>query len=179
MTMNDTTTDTAAVRSQYATEDNLQTRMSVWHPTADGREPTCEALDAVLAAAPTSVLEVGCGTGAFAARVAAALPDAQLVAVDQSPRLVELTRSRGVKAHVGDLQDLHFADDSFDVVAALWMLYHVRDLHLGLSEARRVLRPGGRLHFADAQNNAGLIVSGEIGTRRAGRAARAHGFGRG
>ena len=65
------------VLRQYASEDNLQTRMSVWHPTADGREPTCEALDAVLAAAPTSVLEVGCGTGAFAARVAAALPDAQ------------------------------------------------------------------------------------------------------
>ncbi len=151
------------VLRQYASEDNLQTRMSVWHPTADGREPTCEALDAVLAAAPTSVLEVGCGTGAFAARVAAALPDAQLVAVDQSPRLVELTRSRGVKAHVGDLQDLHFADDSFDVVAALWMLYHVRDLHLGLSEARRVLRPGGTFvavtngdhHLADLRREAG------------------------
>ena len=40
----------------------------------------------------------GCGTGAFAARLAAALPGVALLAVDQSARFVELTRARGVDA---------------------------------------------------------------------------------
>ncbi len=156
-------TDRDRVRRQYATEDPLETRRSVWHPTLDGRDPSCEALSAVVATSPTSVLEVGCGTGAFAARLAAALPEARVVAVDQSERFVELTRSRGVETRVADVQDLPYGDASFDVVAALWMLYHVTDLHLGLSEIRRVLRPGGTLvavtngdeHVAELRRAAG------------------------
>ena len=155
--------DREQVRQQYATEDNLQTRLSVWHATLDGREPSTEALGVVVAAHPTAVLEVGCGTGAFAARIGAALPDADLVAIDLSERLVDLTASRGVEARLADVQDLPFDDESFDVVTAMWMLYHVPDLHLGLSEIRRVLRPGGTFvtttngdeHVADLRRDAG------------------------
>ena len=135
--------DPTHVRSQYLTEDNLETRRSVWHPTADGRDPTTEALDAVVAEQPLRVLEIGPGTGGFAARVAAALPGVRLTAIDQSPRFVELTRARGIDAREGDVQDLPFGDEAFDVVAALWMLYHVPDLDGALAEVRRVLRPGG------------------------------------
>lgn len=155
--------DRERVRAQYATEERLQTRESVWHPTADGRDPSTEALAVVVAARPAAVLEVGCGTGAFAARIGAALPDAGLVAIDTSERLVELTASRGIEARVADVQDLPFEDESFDVVTAMWMLYHVPDLHLGLSEIRRVLRPGGTFvavtngdeHVADLRRAAG------------------------
>ncbi|MCD4525530.1 class I SAM-dependent methyltransferase [Nocardioides sp. cx-173] len=132
-----------AVRRQYAAEGNLQTRSSVWHPDADGRDPSQVALDAVVEAAPARMLEVGCGTGGFAARVRDALPELDLVAIDASERFVELTSARGVTAHVADAQALPFEDSSFDLVAALWMLYHVPDLHRGLAEVRRVLRPGG------------------------------------
>jgi SAM-dependent methyltransferase len=41
------------------------------------------------------------------------------------------------------VEHLPFRDDAFDVVAALWMLYHVADLQGGLAQVRRVLRPGG------------------------------------
>jgi SAM-dependent methyltransferase len=132
-----------AVRRQYATEGNLQTRLSVWHPDADGHDPSQVALDAVVGAAPPRMLEIGCGTGGFAARVLDALPGVDLVAVDQSERFVELACARGVNAHVADAQALPFGDSSFDLVAAMWMLYHVPDLHRGLAEVRRVLRPGG------------------------------------
>jgi SAM-dependent methyltransferase len=67
------------------------------------------------------------------------------VAIDQSERMVELARARGVEARVGDIQELPFVDASFDVVVAAWMLYHVPDLDRGISELARVLRPGGRL----------------------------------
>ncbi len=137
--------DPAHVHQQYLTEENLELRRSVWHPTADGRDPATEALDAIVAEHPLRVLEVGPGTGFFAARVAAALPLASLTTIDQSERFVELTRSLGVDSRVGDVQDLPFADDSFDAVAALWMLYHVPEVDRALAEIRRVLRPGGVL----------------------------------
>lgn len=148
---------------EYFTEERLAIRQAVWHPTADGREPSTEALFALVDTRPGAVLEIGCGTGAFAARVAAALPRADVVAVDASARMVELAASRGVAARVADAHDLPFADDSFDAVAALWMLYHVRDLHRGLAEVRRVLRPGGTFvavtngieHIADLRREAG------------------------
>jgi ubiquinone/menaquinone biosynthesis C-methylase UbiE len=155
--------DPTHVRSQYLTEENLETRRSVWHPTADGRDPTTEALDAVVAEQPRRFLEVGPGTGGFAARVAAALPGVRLTAIDQSAHFVELTRARGVDAREGDVQDLPFGDEAFDVVAALWMLYHVPDVDLAIAEVRRVLRPGGLFvavtngdnHLAELRREAG------------------------
>jgi ubiquinone/menaquinone biosynthesis C-methylase UbiE len=149
--------DPTDVREQYVTEEHLETRRSVWHPTADGRDPATEALHAIIAEQPARVLEVGPGNGCFAARLSAALPDATVTTVDQSERFVELTRDRGVESHLGDVQDLPFADASFDVVAALWMLYHVPDIPRALAEIRRVLRPGGL--FVAVTNGDGHVAA--------------------
>jgi ubiquinone/menaquinone biosynthesis C-methylase UbiE len=149
--------DPAHVQAQYVTEENLETRRSVWHPTADGRDPTTEALDAIVADNPLRVLEVGPGTGMFAVRLAAALPDASVTTIDQSARLVEMTRARGVDSRVGDAQDLPYADESFDAVAALWMLYHVPDIERAIAEVRRVLRPGGL--FVAVTNGDGHVAA--------------------
>jgi ubiquinone/menaquinone biosynthesis C-methylase UbiE len=133
------------VAEQYRDESRLQTRRSVWRDSVDGRNPQDTAAAAVRAARPRRILEVGCGTGAFAARLASENPDATLIATDQSERFVEMTSARGVRAQVADVQQLPFPDAGFDVVVAMWMLYHVPDLDQGLRELRRVLRPGGRL----------------------------------
>jgi SAM-dependent methyltransferase len=50
--------------------------------------------------------------------------DAKVVAIDQSERMVELTQARGVEAHVGDVQELGFAEGEFDCAVAAWMLFH-------------------------------------------------------
>jgi SAM-dependent methyltransferase len=127
---------------QYETEAGLAARKAVYREVTgpDAREL---ALEAVLHGTPSRVLEVGCGEGELAERLTATVGD--VVAVDQSARMVELTRARGVDARVADVQELPFADESFDAVLAAWMLYHVPDLDRGLSEVSRVLRPGGRL----------------------------------
>jgi SAM-dependent methyltransferase len=156
------------VRTQYADETNLETRRAVWRPGPSGVDPLDLVVSTAGEALPTNrgmpdVLEVGCGTGAFAARLADELPGVALLAVDQSPRMVELTRERGVPAQVQDVQHLLAPDASYDVVLALWMLYHVPDLDRGLGELRRVLRPGGTLvavtngaeHVADLRREAG------------------------
>ena len=99
------------VRDQYATEDRLETRRSVWRPTADGQDPETEALRAIDRAlvGDAHVLEVGCGTGAMAERIDD-LPGVTLVATDFSPRFVELTAARGVDARQADICYLPFDD---------------------------------------------------------------------
>lgn len=135
--------DPAVVRDQYATEKGLQARQALWQEL-EGTNPKDALWDAVVACAPRRVLEVGGGQGWLSERIAAEL-GVEVTMIDQSERMVELARERGVDAHVVDVQALPFEDESFDLVIAAWMLYHVADLDLGLSEIARVLAPGGRL----------------------------------
>jgi SAM-dependent methyltransferase len=131
------------VREQYASEGGLTARASLYEETT-GPFAGDVAFEAVAELSPRRMLEVGCGTGWFAARVRDEV-GAAVVAVDQSARMVELARAAGVDARVADVQELPFEDASFDCVAANWMLYHVPDLDRGLAEIARVLQPGGRL----------------------------------
>lgn len=135
--------DPAYVERQYASERNLAARKALYDEVA-GPDARDVAFAAVLEAAPGEVLEVGCGEGELAARMAVEL-GANVVAIDRSARMVELARARGVDAQVADVQALPFADDSFDVAVAAWVLFHVPDVDRGLSELARVLRDGGRL----------------------------------
>jgi SAM-dependent methyltransferase len=124
------------------------------------------AFAAVAEVEPAEVLEVGCGPGELAERIGREL-GAAVVAVDQSERMVELAAARGVDARVGNVQDLPFADESFDCAVAAWMLYHVPDLHRGLAELRRVLRPGGRLVAVTNHGDHLLELREAIGAPRA------------
>ena len=132
--------DPAAVREQYATEEGLSGRASIYGGTeVDARDVVLEVLRP---RRPKNLLEVGCGWGELAQRMAAEL-ECPVVAIDQSPRMVELAVERGVDARVGDVQRLDLPDAAFDAVVAAWMLYHVPDLETALRECARVLRPGG------------------------------------
>jgi SAM-dependent methyltransferase len=135
--------DAAFSRAQYATPDNLRARKSVY-ANADGDDPREFVFEAVAAVSPRRVLEVGGGEGELAKRLVEEL-GVELVAIDQSEAMVEVQRSVGVDARVGDVQRLPFSDGAFDLAVAAWMLYHVPDLDLGLAELARVLRPGGTL----------------------------------
>ena len=135
--------DPERVRRQYADETGLAARSSVYAETT-GRFAGDVAFEAVAEIAPRRVLEVGAGTGWFAARVRKEL-GCDVVAVDQSPRMVELTHAEGIDARVADVQDLPFPDSHFDCAVANWMLYHVPDVDRGVRELARVLVPGGRL----------------------------------
>jgi SAM-dependent methyltransferase len=144
--------DPEVVRAEYATEAGLRARRSLYEGAVAAAEAADAAFAAVAEARPARVLEVGCGWGEFSARVRDELA-ADVVAVDLSPRMVELARERGLEARVADVQSLPFADGEFDCVVALWMLYHVSDLGRGLSEIARVLRGGGRLVAATSSHS--------------------------
>lgn len=102
-----------------------------------------------------TAIDVGCGTGTFAIALAARRADAQVVGVDGDPEILGMARGKGGAGSVdwkeGLAQELPLADGSADAVTMSLMLHHLlpEEKALALAEARRVLKPGGRLHIAD------------------------------
>jgi SAM-dependent methyltransferase len=135
--------DAAFVREQYATPEKLRARKSAYED-AEGDDPRQFAFEAVAAAKPRRVLEVGGGEGELAERLQEEL-GVEVVGIDQSAQMVELQRGKGIDARIGDVQALPFEDGEFDAAVAAWMLYHVPDLDRGLAELARVVRAGGVL----------------------------------
>jgi len=99
-----------------------------------------------------SVLELAAGTGALTRELASRLaPGTQLVATDLNEAMLAVARklgtSRAVAWRQADAMALPFADASFDAVACQFGVMFFPDKARAFAEARRVLRPGGRLLF--------------------------------
>ena len=87
------------------------------------------------------VLDVGCGEG----RLASVLRDGVgWVGVDASP--AQLATNPYRPAVLADMRALPFRDGVFAEVAHLWCLYHLDEPSVAISEAKRVLRTGGRYY---------------------------------
>ncbi len=100
------------------------------------------------------VLDLATGAGHVAYAVA---PEAaEVVALDLTPEMLEVTQAEALRrgfAHVltqlGDAQALPFPDGHFNVVTCRLAPHHFPDVPRFLAEAHRVLTPGGRLLVVD------------------------------
>jgi ubiquinone/menaquinone biosynthesis C-methylase UbiE len=108
---------------------------------AGGREWACSQ-------ATGQVLEIAAGSGRNLAFYA---PGVRLTGIDLSPAMLEIAGRRAgdlatpVHLKVGDAQDLPFPDASFDTLVCTLGLCSIPDDRRAVSEAARVLRPGGHL----------------------------------
>ncbi|MFH8617818.1 methyltransferase domain-containing protein [Streptomyces sp. NPDC017979] len=130
--------------------------------SAIGRSYKSVVLPALGARPGHTVLDLGCGPGTDLGTLADAVgPTGAVVGVDASREMAERARERmreraeggggaaGVEVLLGDVHRLPLADASVDRVRTDRVLQHVTDPAQVLAEARRVLRPGGRLVMAE------------------------------
>ena len=117
----------------------------VWdqNRSADAFAPVDAALDA-LDGAPRRILDLGTGTGAIAVLVASRFPEAEVVGVDVSERMIQQAKRKAgerVRFQIADAQRLPFPDRGFDLVTLGNMIPF-------FDEVARVVARGGRVLFA-------------------------------
>ena len=95
-----------------------------------------------------AVLDLGCGPGTDMGALAAAVAGA-VVGIDRDPVMAERALLQGRRVLLGDAHALPVRSASFDRVWADRLLQHVSDPGQVLAEARRVLRPQGRIVMAE------------------------------
>jgi ubiquinone/menaquinone biosynthesis C-methylase UbiE len=103
------------------------------------------------------LLDVGCGPGSITVDLAERVAPGQVVGLDRSDDVLtqaaELAALRGIENATfvsGNIYDLEFDDDTFDVVHAHQVLQHLTDPVAALYELRRVVKPGGIVAVRDA-----------------------------
>jgi ubiquinone/menaquinone biosynthesis C-methylase UbiE len=130
--------------------------MGFWEKVlfAGGREWACSQ-------AKGEVLEIAVGSGRNFPYYP---PGVRLTAVELSPAMLDLARAhadelgREVELRLGDAQALEFPDDSFDTVVCTFSLCSIPDDGKAVAEARRVLRPGGKLILLEHVRSPSLPV---------------------
>ena len=111
-------------------------------------------------ASPLRILDIGCGAGFLANRMAELGHSVQGLDYSFSSLHTARTRTTSAQYHRGDALRLPFQDFSFDVVCAMDFLEHVENPGAVIAEASRVLKPGGLFFFHTFNRNflAWLII---------------------
>ena len=153
----------------------LAVQRSVWSKRAESWDHAenpglGRVVDAVIAKANLAkgdeVLDLGCGSGQLSLPISKDVKS--VLAVDISPRMIGLlqeklkeSRLSNVDLRTASIQELDFADESFDLVVSNYALHHLSDdqKKLVVGQAFRWLRPGGRMVFGD-------MMFGRGGTRQ-------------
>ena len=131
------------IEATYSTPDVIEQRRII--RAALGLEPGQDVLD------------IGSGPGFLACEMAEAVgPGGSVRGIDSSDAMLSVARQRRpttgsapVEFGPGQATELPFPDGAFDVVTSTQVYEYVHDIPAALAEARRVLRPGGRLLVLD------------------------------
>ena len=102
---------------------------------------------------PAKVLDVATGTARVAIELSAELPNAKIIGVDISNKMLSIGREKikekklvnRIELQFGDSEDLQFEDNEFDAVTVAFGVRNFENLAKGLEEMHRVLKPGGKM----------------------------------
>ena len=122
---------------------------------------------------PLRVADLGCGEGYLT--IEAARWASNVIAVDRSATVLARAKALARRRHVsnviwkkGELEKLPIGDDAVDVVMLAQALHHAQDPVRALSEAVRVVVPGGRVLILDLRAHDEQWVRAKLGDRKLG-----------
>ncbi|MDX1900994.1 MAG: class I SAM-dependent methyltransferase [Gammaproteobacteria bacterium] len=135
--------------TQYKNAENLSARQSIYQ-YSENPTPFWEwAARFYPISTNNKILEVGCGNGIFWHDALKIFPqNIDITLTDFSAGMLEdakrnLSKIKNIKFAVEDVEHLSYADDSFDLVIAHFMLYHASSPKNALIEIKRVVKPTG------------------------------------
>lgn len=147
--------DTDFVKQQYAAADNLKTRISIHDKYSTNKMGFQNWIVSNYCIKENmKVLELGCGTGVmWKNREALISLCSKLILSDFSEGMITAAKNNvgaydNVEYKLIDIQKIPYEEETFDIVIANMMLYHVPDIKKGLAEVRRVLKSGGNFYCA-------------------------------
>ncbi len=147
--------DAKAVKEQYSNSTNLNTRISIHEKYSVNKLGFGNWLYQQYEFSDNmKILELGCGTGdLWTNRMDQLNPGISLILSDYSEGMVEVVRNKfshnpWVSFEQINIEAIPYEEESFDMIIANMMLYHVPDLQKGLKEVQRVLKKGGSFYCA-------------------------------
>ena len=99
---------------------------------------------------PARILELGCGTGFLTTLLAAHWPDAEIIATDFAPQMVQRMQARLGERVTGHVMDAAAPDveGSFDIICGSLVFQWLDNPQAVLLHLEKMLKPGGRLFFS-------------------------------
>lgn len=135
------------VKHQYQTTDLLRIRVEThMYYSEEQIDLDAECVRALGLAGGESLLDVGCGPGAFPRYLRAHGHRGRLAGLDQSAAMIAAATEAadiGIEWYTGEANALPFPSGSFAIISARHMLYHVPDIPGALREFARVTGPRG------------------------------------
>lgn len=127
-----------------------------------------KALNFLKASKPRQILDVATGTGDFAIMAAKILHPEKIVGIDISEGMLALGRKKidkellngRIELIKGDSEAINFPDNSFDAITVAFGIRNFENLDAGLSEMKRVLKPGGNLVVLEFSQPRQKVFSG-------------------
>ncbi|MEO6819370.1 MAG: bifunctional demethylmenaquinone methyltransferase/2-methoxy-6-polyprenyl-1,4-benzoquinol methylase UbiE [Ginsengibacter sp.] len=125
-----------------------------------------KAIQQLIPDQPKYILDVATGTGDFAFTCNEMLHPNKIIGIDISEGMLDIGRKKIIKANLqdkieliqGDSEAIEFADNSFDAVTVAFGVRNFENLEKGLSEIRRVLKPGGKLIILECTKPSAPVI---------------------
>ena len=115
------------------------------------RDIGLQLLTGVTQQAPAKILDLGCGTGYFSEKICEIYPSCQMTCLDLSNAMLTQVAKKQlsqIDCLQGDIDNLPFADNRFDLIFSNLVVQWSEDLGGCLKQLKESLNAGGRVHFS-------------------------------